>query len=378
MVEGPKVSKKASKLAVVMSQKVVDLTKETKLPRDVIDRSISRILAVGKELFLVLDSGSAIRLHFGMNGSERIMNNATLATLDIPALLPKHSRMVFAGAIELTYCVLVFFDTTMQLKLPIYIEIAEQRLPRDVMSASFSVDAVVELLRQDTRDVMESVMDQKLLPGVGNVIKCEALFNSGIHPNTKTHLLADDKLLQLVEHLRDFSREWFVCSMKRRDIDKSIYGRSSCRRCGAAVCLIRAGQMQRITYYCSKCQSSCSSAAGAAGAAAAGAAAADAADAAAASAAAGADAAGAVGAAATTATEAAGVEDFDDKENMFVSTHQLVIIITFTMTIITIIPFFSLSFFAIIFTSFIFIILVIIFIVLISTPSIASRSSLNN
>lgn len=42
--------------------------------------------------------------------------------------------------------------------------------------------------KQKGRMLCDVLMDQKVLPGVGNIIKNEALFDSGLHPSVKTGL----------------------------------------------------------------------------------------------------------------------------------------------------------------------------------------------
>ena len=53
----------------------------------------------------------------------------------------------------------------------------------DVCSSSFSSSRAEEVLRsQGGRMLCDLLLDQHLLPGVGNIIKNEALFDSGLHP----------------------------------------------------------------------------------------------------------------------------------------------------------------------------------------------------
>lgn len=39
--------------------------------------------------------------------------------------------------------------------------------------------------RQSCRMLCDVLLDQAVLPGVGNIIKNEALFDSGLHPSVK-------------------------------------------------------------------------------------------------------------------------------------------------------------------------------------------------
>lgn len=56
----------------------------------------------------------------------------------------------------------------------------------DVCSPNFSFSrAESEVKKRRGRMLCDVLMDQKVLPGVGNIIKNEALFDSGLHPAVK-------------------------------------------------------------------------------------------------------------------------------------------------------------------------------------------------
>lgn len=53
----------------------------------------------------------------------------------------------------------------------------------DVCSPKFSFSRSVEAVRcQSSRMLCDVLLDQAVMPGVGNIIKNEALFDSGLHP----------------------------------------------------------------------------------------------------------------------------------------------------------------------------------------------------
>lgn len=53
----------------------------------------------------------------------------------------------------------------------------------DVSSPKFSFSrAECEVKKQGCRMLCDALLDQAVLPGVGNIIKNEALFDSGLHP----------------------------------------------------------------------------------------------------------------------------------------------------------------------------------------------------
>lgn len=56
----------------------------------------------------------------------------------------------------------------------------------DVCSPKFSFSRSEEAVRsQSSRMLCDVLLDQAVMPGVGNIIKNEALFDSGLHPAVK-------------------------------------------------------------------------------------------------------------------------------------------------------------------------------------------------
>lgn len=199
MVEGPKVSLKQERLHPRLTgQRLETMTTTMALKKDdnnscnVVGTIVAAVEAVGKELFVVFaECKHALRIHFGMDGVERIVTRqpgdviptSTEACASLAAtLLPSYSRKKFSCALVFENVILILFDSTLTIKTAAYVEKQRGLCPRDVMASAFDADTVVALLQQETtRAIQDAVMDQILLPGVGNVIKCEALFTCGIH-----------------------------------------------------------------------------------------------------------------------------------------------------------------------------------------------------
>lgn len=56
----------------------------------------------------------------------------------------------------------------------------------DVCAPKFSLSRSEEAVRsQSSRMLCDVLLDQAIMPGVGNIIKNEALFDSGLHPAVK-------------------------------------------------------------------------------------------------------------------------------------------------------------------------------------------------
>ncbi|TNN70846.1 Endonuclease 8-like 3 [Liparis tanakae] len=177
---------------------------------------------LGKELFVYFGL-RALRVHFGMNGSMRINPGERKDTTGCPPALQIH----------LTNDTVCFFDSAVEMRLT---EDCEQRVRAleslDVCSSRFSSSRSAEAVRsQGGRMLCDVLLDQAVMPGVGNIIKNEALFDSGLHPAVKCRKSGSP----LHKHYK-------------------VYKRPRCGRCLGGVTVCRLGANGRMTYFCGSCQ----------------------------------------------------------------------------------------------------------------------------
>ena len=103
------------------------------------------------------------------------------------------------------------------------------------------------------REIGEVIMDQRVIAGVGNMLRVEILWRCGIHPERKVRELDDDEVSCLLDWTIELMRRW----LNRRGRAKpwlKIYRKSKkpCPRCGTMVEFSRQGG--RVTYHCPECQ----------------------------------------------------------------------------------------------------------------------------
>eukprot|EP01041_Mallomonas_annulata_P011484 gene11484-24013_t len=253
MVEGPKVVRKARRLNLLVGQSIrniVQTSNDNIKYQNLYDQLITRVVSIGKELFIVFEKNT-IRFHFGMDGSEKIVKCGE--DVEISSTNP---RRVLSIIVKSTLNDLYFYNTTIQIKSLSYFEIVEMRRDRDIMSKSLDIIGIVAMLHQDDRQICDSIMDQIIIPGVGNIIKCEGLFESKLHPEIITNTLNISQLKLLIQKLQIFAKRWYESIISNKSITYHIYGRHHCLY-GHKVTLIRHGIQQRITYYCNICQDHC-------------------------------------------------------------------------------------------------------------------------
>ncbi|XP_053451749.1 endonuclease 8-like 3 [Nycticebus coucang] len=207
----------------------------------------SGVETLGKELFMYFGP-KALRIHFGMKGS--IMIN--------PLEYKNRNGISPVFEIQLSKDLICFLDSAVELRNSVE---SQQRIRMmgelDVCSPKFSFSrAESEVKKQKGRMLCDVLMDQKVLPGVGNIIKNEALFDSGLHPAVKAYQLTDEQTHHLVKMVRDFSILFYRCHKAGSAVSKhyKVYKRPNCGQCHCKITVCRFGENNRMTYFCPQCQ----------------------------------------------------------------------------------------------------------------------------
>ncbi|XP_042326319.1 endonuclease 8-like 3 isoform X2 [Sceloporus undulatus] len=203
---------------------------------------------LGKELFMFFGE-KALRIHFGMNGSLRI---------NVDASENRNGAAAAVLEIQLTADLVCFYDATVELRNAAESERKIRMLEDlDVCSSKFSfLKAESEIKKQKDRMLCDVLLDQTVLPGVGNIIKNEALFDSHLHPVVKPCQLTDEQVHHLVKMTRDFTLLFYKCRKTGSALYKhyKVYKRPNCGQCRAKITVCRLGENNRMTYFCPQCQ----------------------------------------------------------------------------------------------------------------------------
>nr|XP_005556408.2 endonuclease 8-like 3 isoform X3 [Macaca fascicularis] len=207
----------------------------------------SGVETLGKELFMYFGP-KAFRIHFGMKGS--IMIN--------PLECKYKNGASPVLEVQLTKDLICFFDSSVELRNSMESQRRVGMMKElDVCSPEFSfLRAENEVKKQKGRMLGDVLMDQNVLPGVGNIIKNEALFDSGLHPAVKVCQLTDEQTHHLVKMIRDFSILFYRCRKAGLAVSKhyKVYKRPNCGQCHCRITVCRFGDNNRMTYFCPRCQ----------------------------------------------------------------------------------------------------------------------------
>ncbi len=204
-------------------------------------KRLERVEAVGKNLLLTFEGGLVLRSHLRMKGRWHIRRAEEKLT--------GRPWLVLCGdewkAVQWNGPVLELRSRT---PVPI------RRLGPDIMDAPPDVDGMVDRLRatDQGREIGEAILDQRLVAGIGNMWKAEALWDAQVSPWRPLGEVGDDELRNVLEQAARMMR----ASVDGRREGRGVYRKTGrpCPRCGEKVRSRGQGDDNRIAYWCPRCQ----------------------------------------------------------------------------------------------------------------------------
>jgi endonuclease-8 len=243
MPEGDSLHRAARRLQVLVGDHV---SAESPNPRgqatgvaeQVDGRRLDSVQAVGKNLILRFEGGVTVRSHLRMSGRWSVIGRDA-PVFGRPWLVLRGTR---AQA-------LLYGGRVLELNAR-----ATGRLGPDILAPDLDVDAVVARLRaaDGGRELGDALIDQRLVAGIGNLWRAEALWHARVSPWRRLADVADaDLALVLQEAARLMHR-----SANGVREGRSIYRRAGrpCPRCGAPIRSRGQGDGNRTAYWCPVCQ----------------------------------------------------------------------------------------------------------------------------
>ncbi len=231
--------------------------------RDLRGARFGAIRRIGKNLLVSLEKAGAplgLLAHLGMTGKWLLRDGAEGES-------PRFSRARFRlddGSV-LHFCDMRLFGRLRVVPAARFDDVPEIRaLGPDPLEDGIDVARLHEALARSKLPVKVRVMDQALLPGVGNIQASEALFRARIDPRRKASSLsarqaravADAVLASVKESIaREEGPEITYVEEPGSENPFLVYAREGerCPRCRRAK-IARVVQAQRSTFFCPRCQ----------------------------------------------------------------------------------------------------------------------------
>jgi endonuclease-8 len=206
-------------------------------------RRLDRVRAVGKNLLLEFDGGLVLRSHLRMRGRWRI-EAAGRKPRGTPWLVLRgreRQAVLWNGPV---------------LQLSRGRSPAEARVGPDIMADPPDLDGMLVRLRAGSREreIGDALLDQRLVAGIGNMWRAEALFAANVSPWARLSELRDAEVRRVLEAA--------AALMRAGRGAHSAYRRAGrpCRVCGALIRSRPQGDTARMAYWCPACQAGTSTA----------------------------------------------------------------------------------------------------------------------
>jgi endonuclease-8 len=200
-------------------------------------RQLERVEAVGKNLLLSFEGGIVLRSHLRMRGRWQLRPRG-----EERAGLP---WLVLRGE---THEGVLWHGPVLELGRG-----ATARLGPDVLADPPDTGAIVANLRREPgRALGDALLDQRLVAGIGNVWRSEALWRARLSPWLSAGAASAEELRALVADTSELMR----ASVAGVRPPRQVYRRAGrpCRRCGGLIRSRGQGDENRIAYWCPGCQ----------------------------------------------------------------------------------------------------------------------------
>jgi endonuclease VIII len=243
MPEGDSLRRAARKLQVLVGEHVAVETPHPRAAAECVaerldGRRLEGVEAVGKNLLLRFEGGLVLRSHLRMSGRWDVVERGS-ARHGKPWLVlmgEEREAVLWNGPVlELTAR-------------------ATLRLGPDILAESPDLDAMAANLRREHggRELGDALLDQRLVAGIGNLWKAEALWGARLSPWLRLDDVTDEELLRVLAE----AARLMQASVSGRRERREVYRRAPrpCHRCGKPIRSRGQGDDNRTAYWCPGCQ----------------------------------------------------------------------------------------------------------------------------
>ena len=138
-------------------------------------------------------------------------------------------------------------------------EMEKEHPDRDVMRADADPAATLAEAAAATPDraVGDVLLDQAWFPGLGNVIRVEAMFEAGVHPERPTGSLTEAERNALAAGVLRVAGEFYDAVAERGDHAhpvRRVHKGRTCPTCGGSLSKEKLGENSRTCWWCPVCQ----------------------------------------------------------------------------------------------------------------------------
>ena len=266
--EGPEIRQAAEHIARALEGQVIehatlDHPSLKRAKKHIQGHRVELVDCHGKALLTQFSSGRTMYSHNQLYGIWLVVERG---------VIPETNRALRVGLHTATHSALLYSATDISLwkTEEVHQHPFLQRIGPDVLGKNTNPDVVLEqLTKLKNRQLASLYLDQGFIAGLGNYLRSEILFFSGVHPAKKPSQLSDAQLKKLAKNtIRSASEvinERAYASSKAHAKSANAKGptlrersfrclcksRQSCRVCGTKIC---TAMNSRRIYWCPSCQ----------------------------------------------------------------------------------------------------------------------------
>lgn len=241
MPEGPSIVILKELVEKYKGKKIIAVKGNAKIEKEkLINKKIVDFRSWGKQFFICFN-GINVRIHFLLFGSYSIDEQIKPdKNLRLGILFNK-------GSIYFYTCAVRFINGSLD-------EVYDWE--SDVMSDAWNGAKARKKLKGLRKTmVCDSLLDQNIFSGVGNIIKNEVLYRIRLHPETFVEHIPSRILTALIREARQYSfdfLEWKKAFVLRKHW--LVHTQKICQRCSLALNKKYCGKTKRRTFFCENCQ----------------------------------------------------------------------------------------------------------------------------
>lgn len=239
MPEGPTIVILKGEVQDFTGQKVVSIAGNSKIDQArLVNQTVVAFKSWGKH-FLICFEGFTLRIHFLLFGSYRVNERK-----EVPVRL----NLTFPnGELNLYSCSIKFLEGDIDTLYDWSADVMSDDW--DPVKAGQQLDAVPKKLICDT------LLEQDIFAGVGNIIKNEVLYRVYVHPESLTGQIPPAKIEEIIQQARIYSFEFLA--WKRQYVLKKqwlAHTKTMCLRCNLPIIRKKTGVKNRRSFFCENCQ----------------------------------------------------------------------------------------------------------------------------
>jgi endonuclease-8 len=242
--EGDTLHRAAAALGVLVGERLEveaphPRARASRVAEQIDGRRLDGVEAVGKNLVLRFEGGVVLRSHLRMSGHWSVVPRAPIRT-GRPWLLLRGARVqavLWGGPV-----------------LELHVR-ALARLGPDILGSPPAFERMLARIAaaDPGRGLGETLQDQTLVAGIGNMWMAESLWEARLSPWARLGDVPTADRLRALEAAAGLMR---AAVESEREPRRRVYGRAGrpCRRCGVPVQARGQGDANRTAYWCPGCQ----------------------------------------------------------------------------------------------------------------------------